>query len=354
MLSLLQVLVIFATNKQVMQKNISLKNYNTFGIDVKADWLAKIESEEQLLTIIDDLPDMPKLILGGGSNVLFLQDFKGIVLHNEIKGISTIDEDDKYIRLYVKGGENWHDLVMWTVNNNYGGIENLALIPGKTGTAPIQNIGAYGVEIKDVVTKVHTIDMQNGTPKTFDNKACEFGYRQSVFKKPENKGKYFINAIEIKLQKKGYRLNTKYGAIQQVLIEKKIDIPTIKDVAEAVMQIRRSKLPDPKQTGNAGSFFKNPFIKRSQLNYLQQYYPDIPFYPTQDTHIFKIPAGWLIDQAGWKGKRFGNVGVHPAQALVLVNYGGAKGIEIKNLAERITEDIFQKFGIYLHPEVNYI
>jgi len=337
-----------------MLKDVSLKKYNTFGIEAKADWLAEIDSEEQVLTIIDDLPDMPKLILGQGSNILFLNDFKGIVLHNNIKGKHIIEESNTEIIIQVKGGENWHDFVMWTVENNYGGIENLALIPGKVGTAPIQNIGAYGVEVKDVIESVDTLNMQTCYPKNFSNQACQFGYRESIFKKPENKGKYFINAVNFKLYKKNYKLKTGYGAIQKVLTDKKIKQPSLKDIAETVIEIRRAKLPDPKVIGNAGSFFKNPFVDQEKLIQLLQTYPDMPYYKTQISNRIKIPAGWLIDQAGWKGKRFGAVGIHPKQALVLVNYGGATGQEVKLLADKIIADIHHKYGILLQPEVNFV
>jgi UDP-N-acetylmuramate dehydrogenase len=336
-----------------MQKNVSLKSYNTFGIDVKADWLAEIESVEQLLTILDDMPDMKKLILGSGSNVLFLNDFNGIVLLNKIKGKKIISENDEEIILEVQGGENWHDLVMWTVENNYGGIENLALIPGKAGTAPIQNIGAYGIEIKDVIRQVQAVDMKTLRQITFSRKDCRFGYRHSIFKEPENKDRYFIFSIQIKLRKKNHHLHTDYGAIQQILSEKKITSPTVKDIAEAVIEIRRSKLPDPKNLGNAGSFFKNPFIEKKILNKLLTKYPAIPYYPAGN-NLFKIPAGWLIEQAGFKGKRFGNAGVHNKQALVLVNHGGATGQEIKDLADKIIKEVKKQFSITLQTEVNYI
>ncbi len=335
-----------------MIKNASLKKYNTFGIDVKADWLAEINSTEQLLTIIDDLPEMKKLILGEGSNVLFLNDFKGIVILNRILGKEIIKENDNEVIVRINGGESWHELVMWAVENNYGGIENLALIPGKVGTAPIQNIGAYGVEIKDVIQEVHTINMTNCYPKTFTKDECEFGYRHSIFKLPENKGKYFIDYITIKLQKKNHQLKTNYGAITQILNDKKITSPTIKDVAEAVIEIRRSKLPDPKKIGNAGSFFKNPIVDKIIFNKLISEHPKMPYYQIDDK--YKIPAGWLIEQAGFKGKRFGDVGVHDKQALVLVNYGTKTGVKVKKLAVRIINEIERKFYIKLQPEVNFI
>jgi UDP-N-acetylmuramate dehydrogenase len=337
-----------------MLKNVSLKPYNTFGIDAKADWLAEIDSEEQVLTIIDDLPDAPKLILGQGSNVLFLNDFRGTILHNNIKGKRIIDESDDEVTIAVKGGENWHDFVMWAVENNYGGIENLALIPGKVGTAPMQNIGAYGVEVKDVISEVKTINMKTCEPKSFSNADCEFGYRSSIFKKLEHKGLYFINEVVFKLTKRNHQLKTGYGAIQQILKEQNIAQPGLKDIANAVIKIRQSKLPDPKVLGNAGSFFKNPYISKEKLSVLQEKYPELPFYPTNKPNVFKVPAGWLIDKAGWKGKRFGPVGVHDKQALVLVNYGGATGQDVKQLADNIIADIQEKYDILFTPEVNFI
>ncbi len=336
-----------------MEKDISLKPYNTFGIDVKADWLAHIESEEQLLTILDDLPDMSKLILGGGSNILLLDDFKGIVLLNEIKGKEILNEDDEKIILKIKGGENWHDLVMWSVENNYGGIENLALIPGKTGTAPMQNIGAYGAEIKDVIEEVHAIDMITGYEKIFSKNECGFGYRHSIFKLPENKGKYFINAVVLGLQKKKHQLKLNYGAIKTTLAENGIDKPNVRDVANAVIKIRRAKLPDPKDIGNAGSFFKNPIVSKKIFEKIFSEHAQMPYYKV-DENAYKIPAGWLIEQAGFKGKKFGNVGVHDKQALVLVNYGEGTGLDIKKLSEKIIDVVQDKFYIKLQAEVNFI
>jgi UDP-N-acetylmuramate dehydrogenase len=336
-----------------MLKNVSLKPYNLFGIDVKADWLAEISSEEQLLTIIDDLPNMKKLILGGGSNVLFINDFDGIVLLNKIKGIKIVSEDENQVTIAVKGGENWHELVMWAVERGYGGIENLALIPGNAGTAPIQNIGAYGVEVKDVIKEVHTINMKTCEPKIFSNEECHFAYRHSIFKLAENKNKYFINEIVIQLQKKAYQPNLNYGAIKNVLTEKKILSPTVKQIAEAIIYIRESKLPDPKKIGNAGSFFKNPVIDKALFEKLLKTYPQMPYYILSENEI-KIPAGWLIDNAGFKGKRFGNVGVHDKQALVLVNFGKGTGMDIKNLSDKIRQSILAKYGITLQPEVNFI
>ena len=336
-----------------MQKNVSLKPYNSFGIDVKTDWLADITSEEQLLTIIDDLPNMKKLILGGGSNVLFLNDFNGIVLLNKIKGIRIVSEDENQVTIAIKGGEDWHELVMWAVEKGYGGIENLALIPGKAGTVPIQNIGAYGVEVKDVIKQVHTINMKTCEPKIFSKDECHFAYRQSIFKLAENKDRYFINEIVIQLQKQAYRPNLKYGTIKSVLENNKILSPTVKQIAEAIISIRKSKLPDPKKIGNAGSFFKNPVVDKALFYKLLKTYPQMPYYILSENEI-KIPAGWLIDNAGFKGKRFGNVGVHDKQALVLVNFGKGTGMDIKNLSDKIRQSVQNQYNIALQPEVNFI
>jgi UDP-N-acetylmuramate dehydrogenase len=336
-----------------MHKRHSLKKYNTFGIDVSADEIIKIRSEEDIRKWHEQNPDKNFLILGEGSNVLFINDFNGTILLNEIKGKKIITEDENKLLLHVKGGEKWHDLVLWAVDNNYGGIENLALIPGKTGTAPIQNIGAYGREVKDVIDKVHAYDFKNKQYVSFDNKECQFGYRDSIFKKPENKNRYFITSIDLILTKKDHQLNTSYGAIQEIFKKKGIENPQIKDVAQAVIEIRQSKLPDPKKVGNAGSFFKNPIINNQQFETIQQQYPDIPFYKLSENKI-KIPAGWLIEKAGFKGRSFGNTGVHDKQALVLINRGNAQGEEVKKLADKIIAKVKQDFGISLIPEVNFI
>ncbi len=336
-----------------MPEKASLKKYNSFGIDVKADEIIRIKDLNQLRNWHLKNRDKKFLVLGEGSNVLFLSDFKGTILLNEIQGKEIIEEKGDRIVLHVKGGEKWHDLVMWAVENNYGGIENLALIPGKTGTAPIQNIGAYGVEIKDVINKVYAYDFKTGEEVVFSKDDCRFGYRDSIFKKPENKNRYFITGIDIEVSRANHKLNTSYGAITKLLNEKGIHTPKPKDIAEAVIEIRRTKLPDPQQIGNAGSFFKNPIVSKEKFEAIRKLYPDMPYYKIDARHI-KIPAGWLIEKAGFKGKRFGNTGVHDKQALVLINLGNASGKEVKNLAEKIIAEINKKFGIQLQPEVNFI
>lgn len=327
--------------------NFSLKNYNTFGINVSADQALELTSINQLKAI-EKLSDC--LILGGGSNVLFTQNVAGCVLINKTKGIKIIRETTESVELEIASGENWHELVLYCVQNNWGGIENMSLIPGSVGAAPMQNIGAYGVEIKDVLTYVKAIDLQTLNEMKFSNEACQFGYRESIFKK-ELKGKYFISAIGLQLTKTNHKLNTSYGAIADVLATRNIKNPSIKDVSEAVIAIRQSKLPDPKVLGNAGSFFKNPVILRTHLLNLKQKYKDIKYFDV-DTENVKVPAGWLIESLGWKGKRVGNTGSHKDQALVLVNYGNVIGNEVKELSESIKKSVWDTYQIRLETEVN--
>ena len=272
--------------------------------------------------------------------------------HIGIKGISIDREEKNVVYITVNAGENWHELVLWCVDNNYGGIENLSLIPGNVGTCPIQNIGAYGIEVKDTISKVEALEIETGKLVSFSNDECNFGYRNSIFKN-EVKGKYIITSVSFKLTKDTHQLNTTYGAIDVELASKEIKSPTLKDVSDAVIAIRKSKLPDPKEIGNSGSFFKNPVVSKVKFLEVQKEYPTIPSYSVSDTEI-KIPAGWLIEQAGFKGKRFGNYGVHEKQALVLVNYGNATGVEIYQLAEKIQKTILRKFGVALEIEVNVI
>ena len=291
------------------------------------------------------------LILGGGSNILFTGDFHGTVIQNSITGITIEKETKDAVFISAKGGVKWHDLVMFCIERNFGGIENLSLIPGTVGAAPIQNIGAYGVELKDTFFNLTAIDLITGEQKIFSNADCKFGYRNSVFKQ-ELKGKYFIYEITFRLEK--YReVNVKYGAIQNVLKEKGIEHPEIKNVSDAVIEIRKSKLPDPEILGNAGSFFKNPEIEIARFDELKKEFPNLPGYPTEN-NLIKVPAGWLIEQCGWKGKRVGNTGAHKDQALVLVNYGGATGNEIYSLALEIVKSVKEKFGIKIYPEVNIV
>ncbi|MEY2924295.1 MAG: UDP-N-acetylenolpyruvoylglucosamine reductase [Bacteroidota bacterium] len=327
--------------------NFSLKNYNTFGIDVKASKAIKITAREQLSSI-ENLENC--LILGGGSNVLFTQDVNTTVVINCTRGIDVVTETESFVDLEIASGENWHELVLHCVANNWGGIENMSLIPGSVGAAPMQNIGAYGVEIKDVLIYVKAIDLHSLAEVKFTNDACQFGYRESIFKK-ELKGKYFISAVGLRLTKKDHKLNTSYGAISEVLNAKNISSPSIADVSKVVIEIRQSKLPDPKLLGNAGSFFKNPVISLDHFNSLKLKFENIKSYPVDGDNV-KVPAGWLIESLGWKGKKVGHTGSHKDQALVLVNYGGAVGQEVKELSEAIKKSVWDTYQIKLETEVN--
>lgn len=331
-------------------ENISLRNYNTFGIDVNAKRFIDINSVEELQQLLSIEKDL--FLISGGSNMLLTKDIEKLVTHIQLSGISIENEDENFIEVNVNAGENWHEFVLWCVNKNYGGLENLSLIPGKVGTCPMQNIGAYGVEVKDTITKVSVIEIETGKIKSFSNQECKFDYRNSIFKN-EVKDKYIIISVSFKLTKQHHIFYTSYGAIETELSSKKISKPNLKDISDAVISIRKSKLPDPKELGNSGSFFKNPVISIKHFEKLQNDFPTIPSYKISETKL-KIPAGWLIEQAGFKGKRFGNCGVHEKQALVLVNYGNASGIEILNLAKKIQGTIFEKFKIELEIEVNII
>lgn len=329
-----------------MKKNISLKPYNTFGISVCAAYFSDANSIIELKTLLSDYHSTPKLILGGGSNILFTHDVAGLVIHNQIMGIEKVDENHDHVFLKIGAGENWHQLVLYCIENNYAGIENLSLIPGTVGAAPIQNIGAYGVELKDVLCEVHAIEIENSAPHIFNNRDCQFGYRDSIFKNTL-KNKYIITHVILQLNKKPV-FHVKYGAIAEKLTGRDISIKAISDV---VIQIRQEKLPDPKVIPNAGSFFKNPIVSHATFLSLQKKYPTIPHFPEPNDCV-KIPAGWLIEQCGLKGKRFGNTGVHAQQALVLVNYENAVGTEIKALAEHIQMTVREQFDIALITEVN--
>lgn len=336
-----------------LQPDFPLLKYNTFGIDVKARYFARFESVEELQQLLQlpELQPLEKLVLGGGSNLLFTKDFEGVVLQNGIRGIEVVREDEDEVYIKAGGGEVWHDFVLYALQQNYGGVENLSLIPGTVGAAPLQNIGAYGVELKDVFHELEAVHLQSGELQTFDNATCKFGYRESVFKH-ELKGQFVVTSVTFRLYKK-HTLNTSYGAISTTLEEMQVQQPSIQDVSAAVCHIRQSKLPDPKQIGNAGSFFKNPEIPVEQFELLKAQYPHIPSYPISATTV-KIPAGWLIEQCGWKGKVINNYGVHKNQALVLVNYGGARGEHVRQLAYDIIASVEEKFGIRLHPEVNIL
>lgn len=333
-----------------IQENISLKPFNTFGIEASAAQFVEVSSKPELIEVLTE-NNQPLLILGGGSNVLLTKDFKGLVVKNNFKGIEVVQEDDSFVELKVGAGENWHQFVMYCIENNYCGVENLSLIPGNVGASPMQNIGAYGVEVKDLITEVETIDLTHYTERVFKNQECDFGYRTSVFKTTE-KGKYFITAVNYRLTKDP-RLNTSYGAIETELNNRGIKSPTIRDVSDAVITIRQSKLPDPAKIGNSGSFFKNPVVDVSTKETIVANYPNAPCYE-QGKGSFKLAAGWLIEQCGWKGKRIGDYGVHDKQALVLVNHGCAKGEDIYQLSEDIIQSVKNKFGVTLEREVNII
>ena len=337
-----------------MRENASLKSYHTFGIDVNARYLEEVHHTDELIALYQDekYAALPKLILGGGSNVLFTQDFPGLVILNQIKGIKVLEENEATVKLRVASGEVWHELVLHCVEKGWGGIENLSLIPGTVGAAPMQNIGAYGAEIKEVLESVEYIDLPNGELHTLSNEDCRFAYRESIFKH-ELSGKVFISAVVLNLKKRGHVLKMNYGDIREILEQNRVNDPQIADISRAVIAIRQSKLPDPAVLGNAGSFFKNPEIEQEQFLKLQSKNPLIPNYPMPNGKI-KIPAGWLIEQAGWKGKRVGETGSHARQALVLVNYGHASGNEIRDLAYAIIDDVEAKYGIRLSPEVNLI
>ena len=331
--------------------DVSLKKYNTFGIDAKASSFVSVSTLDELKEALSTTTKR-KFVLGGGSNMLIKNDIEALVIHINLKGIEVVKEDNNSIWLEVAAGENWHSFVMHCVNNNYGGVENLALIPGNTGTSPVQNIGAYGVELKDVFDSCSAINRNSLESKIFTHSDCKFGYRESIFKN-EAKDLYVITSVTFKLSKKDHNLNTGYGAIQEVLKQKEIKNPTIKEIAEAVIHIRSSKLPDPKLLGNSGSFFKNPVIRKELYDSLQSKHAGMPVYPISNEEV-KVPAGWLIEQAGFKGYRIEDAGVHDKQALVLVNYGNATGDNLWDLALQIKDEVYKKFKINIEPEVNIV
>lgn len=337
----------------IVQKDVQLKPFNTFGIEATAKYFIEVSSINQLQEILQspDFQSTERLILGGGSNMLLTKDFDGLVIKIAIKGFEVVNENEDNIWIKAGAGLVWHDLVMQCVNQNYAGMENLSLIPGTVGAAPMQNIGAYGIEIKEVFEELQALEMATGEIKNFDKAMCNFGYRESIFKH-EAKGKYIILNVTFKLNKRP-TFHIEYGAIKDTLAEMNISEMSIKSISDAVIHIRQSKLPNPAEIGNAGSFFKNPEIHNTQFEALKSQFPTIPAYPVSETTT-KVPAGWLIEQAGWKGQRFGNVGVHAKQALVLVNYGGGKGEEIKDLSQKIQASVKEKFGIQLSAEVNFI
>lgn len=334
-----------------LYQNHSLLNYNTFGLDVKTKYFLEFDSEEDLIDILKQrlVRENPLLVVGQGSNLLFLNDFDGVVLHSAIRGIQTVEETEDAVLIEVGSGVIWDDLVGYCVKQGWSGIENLSLIPGETGAAAIQNIGAYGVEIKDVVQKVKTIRIADGQSSVFEQEACHYAYRESVFKK-ELKGQFIVTSVIIRLSKKPV-FNLSYNHLEKEVL--KNGTMNLENIRNTIIRIRESKLPDPKVLGNAGSFFMNPVVKRERYEALQLQYPDMPHYFVSEQEE-KIPAGWLIEQCGWKGRIIGNVGVHAKQALVLINCGGAKGKEIAELAAMIQQSVAGRFGINLIPEVNFI
>jgi UDP-N-acetylmuramate dehydrogenase len=337
-----------------IEQQVSLKALNTFGLNAKAAYFTTIADANQLSELIEHpvFVQQRRLILGGGSNLLFLGDFNGLVIQSGIRGIKVVDENDEWVWVQAGAGEPWHHLVMHCLQQEWGGLENLSLIPGTAGAAPLQNIGAYGVEVKDAIAYVDTIDLSTGRSLRFNNQDCQFQYRESVFKHPNQKN-IFISSITLRLTKKNHALKTQYSALQEALQQHKIISPTIHDISRAVIAVRQSKLPDPRDVGNAGSFFKNPTITIKQYESLQMQYPSIPSYPFDNQHV-KVPAGWLIEQCGWKGMVRNHVGVHPKQALVLVNYGNGNGHDIYQLAKDIQSSVNEKFNVHLSPEVNII
>lgn len=326
--------------------NCPLKERHTFGMDVKAERLIEFANEDELKSALTGAVK-PLLFMGGGSNLLFLNNYSGTVLHSVIDNINIVAEDDNSVSVRVGSGVVWDDFVAYCVEKGWWGVENLSLIPGEVGASAVQNIGAYGVEVKDVLQSIEAISVDDLSKRIFTNAECNYAYRDSIFKK-SLKGKYVITYVTYRLSKKA-NPNIGYGALKSVLAEN----PSLKEIRDAIIAVRNSKLPDPKVYGNAGSFFMNPVIPMEQFVALQSRYPDIPSYPASDGYI-KVPAGWLIEKSGWKGKSLGNAAVYEKQALVLINRGGATGMEVKHLADTVIADIKEIFGITLHAEVNYI
>lgn len=335
-----------------IQHNFSLKKYNTFGIEAKAREFVAVHSIDELKEVLVENTSKKKFILGGGSNMLLTQDIDALVIHVDIKGIRIAKETEDFVWIEANAGENWHEFVLWNIDHNFGGLENMSLIPGNVGTTPVQNIGAYGVEIKDSFVSCEAVSIETQESKTFDKEDCNFGYRESIFKH-EAKDKYIITSVTFKLTKQNHKINTSYGDILKELEKNNISTPTIKDVSNAVIAIRQSKLPDPKELGNSGSFFKNPIISRDHFEKVKALFPDVKHYDVSSEQV-KVPAGWLIEQAGFKGIRVGDAGVHKNQALVLVNYGNATGQEILSLSKEIQKTILDKYTIAIEAEVNVI
>jgi UDP-N-acetylmuramate dehydrogenase len=333
-------------------ENFSLKKYNTFGIEAKASAFVAVHSVDELRQILQENPTKNKFILGGGSNMLLTQDINALVIHVDLKGKKIVKEDENHVWVESQAGENWHEFVLWTIHQDFGGLENMSLIPGNVGTTPVQNIGAYGTEIKDTFESCEAMEIATQKMRTFSYSDCNFGYRESIFKQ-EAKDQYIITSVVFKLTKKNHAINTSYGDILTELAKQNISEPTLKEVSNAVIAIRKSKLPDPKELGNSGSFFKNPIVLKSDFEPIHAKFPEMKFYEVSETEV-KVPAGWLIEQAGFKGKRFGDAGIHKNQALVLVNYGNATGQEILTVSKDIQQTVFEKFGIWIEAEVNVI
>ncbi|SMO61595.1 UDP-N-acetylmuramate dehydrogenase [Chryseobacterium rhizoplanae] len=337
-----------------MQENFSLQPYNTFGVEAKARYFTEVNTIDELkeALIFSKNQSLQLLFLGGGSNILLTKDFDGLAIRLNLKGITAESINENEVLVTAKAGENWHEFVMYCLQQNFGGLENLSLIPGNVGTSPMQNIGAYGTEIKDVFVSCKVLDLENPEVRTFNLEQCKFGYRDSIFKQ-EGKGRYVILEVTFKLTRKDHSIKTEYGAIQSELENLGIENPTIQDISKAVINIRQSKLPDPKEIGNAGSFFKNPTIPLAQFEDLKQKFENIQGYPNGD--MVKVPAGWLIEQCGWKGKQIGNVASHKLQSLVIINAtGNATGKEIFDFSTEIINSVKEKFGIELEREVNII
>ncbi|RZJ67076.1 MAG: UDP-N-acetylmuramate dehydrogenase [Flavobacterium sp.] len=332
--------------------DFSLKKFNTFGIDAKARQFVAVHSLEELKHVLETHRLENKFILGGGSNMLLTKDIDALVIHVDLKGKKVLSEDEHHVLVESQAGESWHEFVLWAISQDFGGLENMSLIPGNVGTTPIQNIGAYGAEIKDTFVSCDAMNIETQQMRTFTKDECEFGYRESVFKNIE-KDKYIITSVVFRLTKKHHKINTGYGDIIKNLADRNIEKPTIKDVSDAVIAIRKSKLPDPNELGNSGSFFKNPVVPRSLYEKAHAEFPEMPHYVVSETEV-KVPAGWLIEQAGFKGKRFGDAGVHKNQALVLVNYGNATGAEILAVSKMVQDAVLEKFGIWIEAEVNVV
>lgn len=335
-----------------IHNNFSLKNYNTFGIDVKAKQFIAVHSINELKTVLENYPNNKKFIIGGGSNMLLTQDIDALVIHIDLKGKKIIKEDENFVWIESQAGENWHEFVLWTINQNFGGLENMSLIPGNVGTTPVQNIGAYGAEIKDTFISCDAMEIDTQKIKTFSKEECNFSYRESIFKH-DIKNQFIITSVVFKLTKNNHKISVDYGDIKAELAKNNIENPTIKDVSNAVIAIRNSKLPNPKELGNSGSFFKNPVLSREHFLKVQAKFPDIKYFEVSDTEI-KIPAGWLIEHAGLKGYRKDDAGVHKNQALVIINYGNATGKELLELSKFVQKTVFDKYGIAIEAEVNVI